>query len=68
VFDGWEPTETHEHFDADGAYVGRTVVTRDPLWDESDRERAFELEAVESGTCSCGCGQPLTEALDKARA
>lgn len=68
VFDGWAPREVHEHFDPDGTLTGRTVIQREPLWDDSDRERALELEAFEAGLCQCGCGQPLAEALDRNRA
>lgn len=63
----------HEHFDADGnpcraADAFRTVVTREPEWDESSAARALELERHESNVCPCGCGQPLEEAGDKDRA
>ncbi len=67
IFDGYALQEVHEHYDKDGTYTGRTVVTREPLWDDSDRERALELEAVEARTCSCGCGQPLKETLERGR-
>lgn len=68
VFDGWSPAEVHEHFDVDGNLTGRTVVTREPLWDDSDRGRALALGEYEASLCPCGCGQPLDEAADPKRA
>jgi hypothetical protein len=59
----------HEHYAADGTTrTGVTVVTREPRVTEDDRALIFGLETHESGTCPCGCGQPLEEARDPKRA
>lgn len=51
---GWEPTETHVHeYDESGRLV-RTVVTRDPEWDDLEREKMQALAQYESGVCECG--------------
>jgi hypothetical protein len=51
---GWEPTERHEHFDADGNLTGVTVVTREAEWDDFERERLIGLAVYERGVCACG--------------
>lgn len=68
MFDGWAPTEIHEHFDADGVKIGHTEVTHEPLWSDDDRERALGLDAYEASLCPCGCGLPTAESHDKRRA
>lgn len=55
------PTEVHEHYDADGNYTGKTVVTRESEWDDETRERALNLTAYDESLCACGCGLPVTE-------
>ena len=51
---GWEPTETHTHYDADGNVTGRTVVTREPEWDDAERDQMLALVEYEAGVCDCG--------------
>lgn len=68
VFDGWTPTEVHEHQvvdDATGAVTvtGFTVVHRESEWDDAARERAIELVEWERGECPCGCGHRASETL-----
>lgn len=49
------PTETHEHYDADGVYTGKTVVRRESEWTEHAQSRALALGAWEAGKCpTCG--------------
>lgn len=66
-FDGWEPAEVHEFFDAEDQpctadQATTVVVTREAEWDHATRVRALEFQKVEDGKCSCGCGQPMDEA------
>ena len=58
----------HEHFDVDGNKTGFTVITREPRVSPDDRVQMFALDDYESSLCSCGCGQPLSEAMSKDRA
>lgn len=46
----------HEHFDVEGNLTGRTVVTRESMWDDESRGRALRLMEYEAGLCPCGCG------------
>lgn len=39
--------------DDDGRHVG-TVVTREPEWDNLEREKMLGLAEYEAGVCSCG--------------
>lgn len=48
----------HEHFDADGNLTGRTVITRESMWDDESRGRALRLAEYEASLCPCGCGLP----------
>lgn len=57
---GWEPTERHEHYDADGALTGVTVVTREAEWSDEDRDDLLGLALYEAGVCECGYHQSLT--------
>lgn len=66
--DGWAPEEVHEHFDAEGVKTGFTVVTREPRVSPEDRAQMVALDEYEAGICSCGCGQPLVEAMSPDRA
>ena len=36
-FDGWEPAEVHEHEHDQAGRIVRTVVRREPEWDEEQR-------------------------------
>ena len=72
-FEGWEPRELHEHFDADGnpcraADACTTVVTREPEWTDHSRELALRLTDYEARICGCGCNQPIDVAYDGKRA
>jgi hypothetical protein len=51
---GWEPTERHEHFGADGNLTGWTVVTREPEWDDAERNRLLALAQYEAECHDCG--------------
>lgn len=51
---GWEPTETHERFDADGHMIGWTVTTREPEWDDVARDQLLALAHYEADVCDCG--------------
>lgn len=51
---GWEPTETHKHYDPDGTLTGVTVVTRDPEWDEQTAADAESLTELDAMTLHCG--------------
>lgn len=62
---GWEPTERHEHFDADGNPTGVTIVTREPEWDDHQRRRMQALIAYQAGVHDeCGVHQSLAESPD----
>lgn len=54
--------EVHEHFDAEGNLIGRTVVTRESLWDDASRARAMRLyeydKSIDSET-----GLPIEDAF-----
>jgi hypothetical protein len=69
-FDGWEPREVQEFYDADGERCAMsdawlTVTTRESEWDESSRGRAMRLGEYEAGFCQCGCNQPLAVSRNK---
>lgn len=54
-FEGWEPTETHKHYDADDTYTGKTIVTREPEYDDNTRSRLMALVAWDARCCTtCG--------------
>ena len=36
-FDGWEPAEVHEHEHDQAGRIVRTVVRREPEWDDEER-------------------------------
>lgn len=57
---GWEPTETHEHFYEDGLLV-RTVVTREPEWDDEQRNLMLALAQYKAELCDCGNHISLTD-------
>lgn len=60
---GAEPAEVHEHYDAEGNYAGRTVVTREPEWDDEQREVALE-HVRHKKMIHRGCGNHMSVALD----
>lgn len=62
-FDGWEPAETHEHYDAVGNLTGTTVVTHEPEWDDVTRSRAEALTHLEDTTCA-SCQNDLLRSSD----
>ena len=62
MFDGWTPREVHEHYDADGALTGTTVVRRESEWDDETRDRALSLAAYQDSVCGCGCGLSVEDA------
>lgn len=71
-FDGWEPREVQEFYDAAGdrcamADAWLVVTTRETEWDDAARGRALRLGDYEDGFCQCGCNQPLAVARDKTR-
>lgn len=52
---GWVPSETHEHYDADGNPTGRTVVTREPRINDEERAHFLALLRWEDEICrDCG--------------
>lgn len=62
-FNGWEPDETHIHYNADGVETGRTVVTREPEWDDEQRMIALAMESYEANICP-GCGSHYQHSMD----
>lgn len=63
-FDGWEPAERHEHFDAGGNPTGYTVVSREPEWDDHSRAEALAAVQLENLTCR-RCGQYMSQVMAK---
>lgn len=57
---GWEPEERHDHFDAEGKLTGYTIVTREPEWDDEQRDWALALTHAEENQCPL-CGGPRDE-------
>lgn len=54
-FDGDEPSERHDHFDADGNPTGHTIITREPEWDARTRAEAIASVLAEWRRCGrCG--------------
>lgn len=51
---GWEPTETHVHTYDDAGRMVRTVVTREPEWDDWERTKMLALSEHEASLCECG--------------
>ena len=48
---GWTPTETHEHYDADGNLTGRTVIRRESAWDDGERDAQHALDLLVCPSC-----------------
>jgi len=59
---GWEPTETTEHFDADGVLVSRSVTTREPEFDDEQRDLLLAGTIFEAAIDSNG--QLIADATD----
>lgn len=58
---GWEPTEYHDHeYDAAGRLL-RTVVTREPEWDDYEREKLAALVQYEAEICACGLHESVAD-------
>lgn len=54
-WEGWEPAETHVHYDVDGNETGRTVVTREPEYDDAMRQLSLDYLAYLDDKCDdCG--------------
>ena len=62
-FEGWEPTETHEHI-YEGDRLVRTIVTREAEWD--DQEQGLLLAYVAYKAQLCPSGHYLPESTDPA--
>ena len=60
---GSETSETHDHYDADGNFTGRTVVTREPEWDDEQRDIALELADYRRNVHHA-CGTHISKAMD----
>lgn len=55
------PREVHEHeYDDEGRLV-RTVVTREPEWDDESRAEMLALAEYDAGICACGFHESLTQ-------
>ncbi|HEX6873683.1 MAG TPA: hypothetical protein VF163_21500 [Micromonosporaceae bacterium] len=61
-FGGWEPAETHEHEYDDAGRLVRTVVTREPEWDEQERAWMLALRLYRAQVGPCGHYLPDTTA------
>ena len=61
---GREPSERHEHYDADGVLTGVTVVTRDPEFTSAGV--ALLLASRRKAVEQFSHGIPLAEAMDPA--
>jgi len=58
---GWEPTETHtHHYDDEGRLV-RTIVTREPEWDDVERAKMLDLADYEATLCGCGLPESVAD-------
>jgi hypothetical protein len=60
---GWEPTERHEHFDAEHNLIGYTIVTRDVEFDDDEQAEVIAYEEMLDNQCP-GCGGQLDETTD----
>jgi hypothetical protein len=60
---GREPSERHDHFDADGNLTGYTIVTRESEFTDSDRDHVAALAEVRANECP-KCGGPLDQTTD----
>lgn len=55
------PAERHDHFDAEGNFIGHTDVTRQSRVDDADRGEILGLARYELEVCRCGYHPSLTE-------
>jgi hypothetical protein len=62
--DGWEPVEVHEH-EYDGDRLVRTVVRREPEWDDEQRGWAQAWVAYRAGVHDA-CGHYLPDSTSPA--
>lgn len=61
-FLGWEPTEIHAHEYDDAGRIVRTTVTREPEWDDNQRNLMLALAQFEAESCrGCGYHESLTD-------
>lgn len=58
---GWEPTETHTYTYDDAGRVATVTVTREPEWDDAERNQMLALDAYERGVCACGFHESLID-------
>lgn len=58
---GWEPQEVHVHEYDDLSRVVRTTVTRQPEWDDREREKMLALVEYESKVCECGMHETIAD-------
>lgn len=62
-FEGWEAAEVHEHEYDDAGRLVRTIVTKEPEWDDEQRALMLALDQYERELCS-GCGGHISSAFD----
>lgn len=56
---GWEPTEQHT------TSHGIVTVTREPEWDDYERDKMLALELYESEVCECGFHKSIAHDPDQ---
>lgn len=65
---GWEPEEVHEHYDAEGNFTGRSVVAREPEWDDEQRAIVFgriDYDAHVHQRCGNHVGRAMDPSLNR---
>lgn len=62
-FLGWESTERHEHFDVDGTLTGYTIVTREPEYDDKQRQAVLDRLAYKR-QIHHGCGNHVADSMN----
>lgn len=62
-FNGWEAAERHDHFDSDGALTGYTIVTREPEYDDEQRQAVLDRIAF-SRQIHHGCGNHVADSMN----
>ena len=55
------PTETHVHHYDDAGRLVRTVVTREPEWDDVERAKMLALATYEATLCACGLPESVAD-------
>lgn len=58
---GWEPTEFHAHEYDDAGRLIRTIVTREPEWDDHERAKMQALTEYEAKVCDCGFHESVAD-------